>query len=175
MRIARQKPINASANGPAGTYYHITNQVAGKARRACFGEPEKEKFLAQIKVLSRFYVIQPLFCTMMGNHYHLVVFVPAKAPSSETAIQRFQDYYNGEQALSASQARKLPERLRDISRFMHDLQHPFTCWYNRTRPERRRGMLWQGRFKSTILDPKTSLIPNAEPVAATKIRSVAKG
>jgi hypothetical protein len=58
---------------------------------------------------------------------------------------------------------------------MHDLQHPFTCWYNRTRPQRRRGMLWQGRFKSTILDPKTSLIPNANPMAAAKIRPAAKG
>ena len=31
-------------------------------------------------------------------------------------------------------------------------QHLCTAWYNRTRPERRRGPLWAGRFKNTVLE-----------------------
>ncbi len=159
MRIARLKPASTTSDGPAGTYYHITNQVSGKSRRHWFGDPEKEKFLELLQALAGFYAIQPLFCTILGNQYHLVVFVPATTLPVPVAQARFRDYYRGEKALTKKQTAKLPEQLRDISRFMHDLQHPFTCWFNRTRSQRRRGMLWQGRFKSTILDSRTSLIP----------------
>ena len=162
MRTARIKPIDTNIHGPAGTYYHISNQIAGNSRRWTFGDPEKAQFLERLNELSRFYVIQPLFCSIQGNHYHLVVFVPAQAPAAAEAARRFQNHYAGERKLTKLVARRLPERLRDISRFMHDLQHPFTCWFNRTRPQRRYGELWQGRFKSIILDPRTSLIPQCQ-------------
>ncbi|MBT3289665.1 MAG: hypothetical protein HN380_20130, partial [Victivallales bacterium] len=52
---------------------------------------------------------------------------------------------------------KLAGRMRDISRFIKDLQQRFTCWFNRTRPKGRRGGLWADRFKNTILDKDTAL------------------
>jgi hypothetical protein len=36
--------------------------------------------------------------------------------------------------------------------FIRELQQPFTRWFNRTRPVRRHGSLWGGRFKNTILE-----------------------
>jgi hypothetical protein len=50
------------------------------------------------------------------------------------------------------QCKRLALKLRDISQFAKELQQPFTRWYNRTRPRRRRGHLWAERFKSTILE-----------------------
>jgi hypothetical protein len=34
---------------------------------------------------------------------------------------------------------------------MHALQQPFSTWFNRTLPNRRRGHLWAERFKNTLL------------------------
>ena len=86
MRTARIKPIDTNIHGPAGTYYHISNQIAGNSRRWTFGDPEKAQFLERLNELSRFYVIQPLFCSIQGNHYHLVVFVPAQAPAAVMSL-----------------------------------------------------------------------------------------
>ena len=51
----------------------------------------------------------------------------------------------------------LAARMRDVSCFIKDLQQRFTCWFNRTRPRRRRGGLWADRFKNAILDKDTAL------------------
>ena len=47
--------------------------------------------------------------------------------------------------------------MRDVSCFVGRLQQQFTCWYNRTRPGRRRGTLWAQRFKSVVLERDTAL------------------
>jgi len=41
--------------------------------------------------------------------------------------------------------------MRDISWYMHALEHRFTTWFNATRPTRRRGTLWAGRFTNVVL------------------------
>jgi REP element-mobilizing transposase RayT len=155
MRIARLKPADTSACGPAGTYYHLINRISGQPGDLPFGDLEKEKLLRMIHRLCQLYVIQPLSCVAMGNHYHLIVHAPLLPPSQEEAIRRFQAYYGDKRPLTEKQTRELPEKLRDISQFIKAIQQPFTCWFNRTRPaQRRRGTLWQGRFKSVILEPQ---------------------
>ena len=47
---------------------------------------------------------------------------------------------------------QLAVKLHDVSAFMQELEQPFTRWFNRTRPVRRRGHLWAERFKNTILE-----------------------
>jgi REP element-mobilizing transposase RayT len=153
MRIARLKPADTSANGPAGTYYHLINRIAGQPGDLPFGDQEKEKLLRMIHDLCQLYAIQPLSCVIMGNHYHLIVHAPLQPPTQEEAIRRFKAYYGDKRVLTEKQLRDLPEKLRDISQFIKAIQHPFTCWFNRTRlDQHRRGALWQGRFKSVILE-----------------------
>jgi len=53
--------------------------------------------------------------------------------------------------------RRIGERMRDISMFMKDFQQAFSTWFNRTRPQGRRGRLWADRFKSVILDHEHAL------------------
>jgi REP element-mobilizing transposase RayT len=171
MRIARLKPANTSAGGPAGTYYHLINRIAGQPDDLPFGNQEKEKLLRIIHGLCQLYVIQPLSCVVMGNHFHLIVYAPADPPTPEEAARRFYAYYGDKQILTEAKAEKLPERLRDISQFMHSVEHPFTCWFNRTRPiQRRRGALWQGRFKSVILEPQ-AVIPGIAYVELNPVRA----
>ena len=40
---------------------------------------------------------------------------------------------------------------------MRHLQHLYSAWYNRSRPIRRRGPLWAGRFKNTVLEDGAAL------------------
>jgi hypothetical protein len=151
MRIARLKPADAD---PHGTYYHLLNRIAGIPGEFPFADVEKEMFIRLMKKLAGLYTLDLLAWQVMGNHFHLVVFAPANPPSPEEAARRFAAYHQSKRFVdpASSQGEQLAARLRDISWFMHDLQQQFACWYNRTRPARRRGMLWGNRFKSVVLE-----------------------
>lgn len=160
MRRARIKPESANPetpDHPAGTYYHLVNRIAGQPGQLPFGDAEKEKLLRMLLRLCLFFVIEPVACAIMGNHFHLVVFVPALPPSLDEALRRFRTYYGEKRKTTAAERERLPARLRDISSFMQLLQFPFTCWFNASRKGgRRRGALWQGRFKSVVLSPEAA-------------------
>ena len=171
MRIARLKPADTSTNGLAGTYYHLINRIAGLPRDLPFGDQEKEKLRRMILDLCQLYCIQVLSCVIMGNHYHLIVHAPLQPPSPEEAIRRFKAYYGDKRILTEKQLLNLPEKLRDISHFIKAIQHPFTCWFNRTRSQQgRRGTLWQGRFKSVILEPQ-AVVPCIAYVELNPVRA----
>ena len=78
----------------------------------------------------------------------------ATPPSNEHAAARYKRFYRGKRVIDPQSAdcTKLALKLRDVSEFMKDLQQPFTRWFNRTRPVRRRGHLWADRFKNTVLE-----------------------
>lgn len=160
MRRARIKPDSANPEAPgrpAGTYYHLVNRIAGQPGQLPFGDPEKEMLLRLLLRLCLFFIVEPVSCAIMGNHFHLVVFVPALPPLLDEALRRFRAYYGEKRRTTAAERQRLPARLRDLSAFMHLLQFPFTCWFNATRPGgRRRGALWQGRFKSVVLSPEAA-------------------
>ena len=160
MRRARIKPESANPatpDRPAGTYYHLVNRIAGQPGQLPFGDAEKEKLMMMLLRLCLFFIIEPVSCAIMGNHFHLVVFVPALPPLLDEALRRFRAFYGDKRKITAAERERLPARLRDFSSFMHLLQFPFTCWFNATRQGgRRRGALWQGRFKSVVLSPEAA-------------------
>ena len=136
--------------------YHLLNRVAGTRSFLPFGDVEKEQFFRLALELSTLYCLDLISVVVMSNHYHIVCAAPADAPGKEEIRRRWQAYY-GEDRVEPNW--EDPEvvavwgaRLRDISKFIHDLQQRYTCWYNRTRPERRRGRLWADRYKSVILE-----------------------
>jgi REP element-mobilizing transposase RayT len=156
MRSARMKAKNS------GCYYHLINRAAGGADERPFGRVEKRKFMRLVEKLSRFYTIDIISLVVMSNHFHIVVFAPANRPSDKVAITRFNRYYKGRKdvvplSLDDPRLERVRDRLRDISDFMKDLQQGFTCWFNKTRPTRRRGRLWQDRFKSVIIQNARSM------------------
>ena len=155
MRTERPKP--AAADPRRGTYYHLYNRIAGVPGEFPFGDLEKEQFIRLLKKLGTLYTLDLLAWQVMGNHFHIIAFAPEQPPTPEEAARRYEAYHNGKKWLDPEtpECQFLTEKLRDISHFMHNLQHQFVTWYNR--PRKRRGSLWAGRFKSTILEGETSL------------------
>ena len=142
-------------------YYHLMNRVAGEAGFHPFGDVEKEKLFRSALELSRFYSLDLLSLVCMGNHYHIVCAAPAMAPRKREVMANWRAFH-GRKPVEPNwddpgTVAQLGARMRDISCFMKDLQQRFTCWFNRTRPKRRRGGLWADRFKGVILEGSTAL------------------
>lgn len=148
MRYPRVAPMGVD------TFMHVYNRVAGSAGEYPFGPVEKEAFVRRLSALTEFYVIEVMAYQVMGNHFHVLVHVPAELPSPEEAVKRYQVHYRGKRRMDPQShaCQALMRKLRDISAFMRDLEQPFSRWFNRTRPVRRRGHLWAERFKNTVLE-----------------------
>ena len=136
-----------------GTYYHLITRAAGCASERPFGHVEKRKLVELITDLDRFHTIEIIAYSVMSTHLHLVVMAPEKLTDHQETARRFKAYYPNKQlpVQGTEHYERLRERMRDISDFMKSLQMRFTCWFNRTRPEKRCGRLWSERFKSVIL------------------------
>lgn len=154
----RTRRLRIDASDMPGTYYHLFNHVAGCKTDLPFGDVEKEKMVSLILRLGAIYCIEILGYAAMGNHYHIVAYASHSLPSREEAERRWKMMYPElAPPTHAEDWDAWRARLRDISPFMKDLQQQFTCWFNRMRPgqaEKRRGTLWEGRFKSVILEGK---------------------
>jgi REP element-mobilizing transposase RayT len=148
MRQARIKPSEVD------TFMHLYNRIGGHVGEFPFGPAEKECFVCIMRKLLRLYTVEVVAYQVMGNHFHLLTFIPGKGLPEAEAVARFNAFYDGKKTVrvGTERAAALPGQLRDVSRFMKDLQQQFTRWFNRTRPVRRRGHLWQERFKNTILE-----------------------
>ena len=96
---------------------------------------------------------------VMSNHYHLLLQAPAEPPSEAETIERYTAFHQGRRTLrpGSRACRAWQARMRDVSWCMRHLQHLYSIWYNHSRPIRRRGPLWAGRFKNTVLEDGAAL------------------
>ena len=134
-------------------FYHVYNRVAGEPGYLPFGPAEKEYFVRLLHELNTFFAVKVVAYQIMSNHFHLVIHASEEIPKPEEVCKRYERYYQGKRKLDPSDpyCEILAARMRDISWYMHDLQQRFSSWFNRTRPGRRRGVLWADRFKHTLL------------------------
>jgi len=148
MRHPRIKPVGVD------TFMHVYNRTVGSTVEFPFGDVEKEEFIRRVKALDRYYAIDVLAVTVLGNHFHAIIHVPGEPPTNEEAARRYSEHHDGKRCIEPDSlaCTKLAMQLRDVSQFMAELQQPFTRWYNRTRLRRRRGHLWADRFKNTVLE-----------------------
>ena len=148
MRTPRVKPDYRDS------WHHCTNRAAGTKADRPFGDAEKEAFIRILQRVSAFYTVRVVAYTVMSNHFHLLLHVPAAPPTEEETCARFLRHHGGKRKLTPGTAlcRTWQARLRDLSWFMHAVERQFSCWFNRTRPVRRRGTLWAGRFHNTLLE-----------------------
>jgi putative transposase len=154
MRVARRKMRGF------GCYYHLYNRVNGYKSDLPFGNEEKEYAFNLIHDLSRYFLLEIISVCWMSNHCHIVLFAPGQAPDLETAAKRHNDYYaeRGDRLDAVSHAERLrviAQRMVDISFFMSQVQQRMALIVNRDKE--RHGPLWDGRFKSTILDGERAL------------------
>lgn len=148
MRTSRIKVDHAD------TWYHCYNRAAGTSEDRPFLDADKEQFVRILHRVNQLYSVRIVAYQIMSNHYHLLVHAPRTVMSQEDVCRRYKAFHRGRKDMEPGSplCRFWQERTRDISWFMRHLQQLFTCWYNRSRPLRRRGSLWADRFKHTILE-----------------------
>ena len=153
MRRARLKPDYRD------TWHHCYNRTAGSSEDRPFGDVEKEQFVRILKRVAGFYCVRIVAYQVMSNHFHLLLQSPEIEPSPEETVRRYEAFHKGKRKLlpDSGLCKTWQGRLRDVSWCMRHLQHLYTAWFNRTRDVRRRGPLWAGRFKNTVLDTGEAL------------------
>lgn len=153
MRHARLKPAYRD------TWHHCYNRAVGCSTDRPFDDADKEQFVSVLRRVAAFYAVRIVAYQVMSNHFHLLLQAPADPPSEEETIRRYEAFHAGKRTLRPGSKACLAwqARLRDVSWCLRHLQHLYTAWYNRSRPIRRRGPLWAGRFKNSVLDNGAAL------------------
>ena len=176
MRRARWiAPWKDSLEKPS--IYHCISRVV--ERRYAFGVEEKEKFRMFMRMYENFSGCRVLSYCLMSNHVHLLVEVPPKPEegiSDDVFLKRLSSLYNAafvadvaaqldearhEGGLEGENAERVEEikarftyRMHDLGQFMKGLLQRFTQWFNGQ--HKRKGRLWEDRFKSVIVESGTA-------------------
>jgi putative transposase len=152
-----------------GAVYHCIGRVVGG--ELLLGSAQKEMLSKLIRRHARFCGIQVITHCVMSNHFHLLIRLPeASEVSDAELLQRVGDFYekNSPYLTSILEAyrdnRELPKDLRagllsrmgDLSVFMKELKQRYTGWHNRQ--SGRFGTLWAERFKSVVVEDKSSVV-----------------
>lgn len=160
MRTARMK-VPEGMDG----LYHVVSRVVD--RRMVFGEEEKKHFLGLMRAYAGFSGLQVIAWCVMGNHFRLLVRVPApgKEPASEEEVLRrmgliykdgwmriFREQFEKSGSRESREAllRPFRRRMGDLGLFMKTLKQRFTQWFNRR--HERKGTLWEDRYRSVIVE-----------------------
>ena len=154
----------------ANPVYHCLSRIVD--RRYILGPQEKEYFLENMRSYERLCGVRVLTHCVMDNHFHLLVEVPRRPEvlpdeaqligligeslGSEVAqrlthqLERWREQ-NNEPAIRKELERWYAQ-MWDLGRFMKMVKQRFSCWYNRSRPERRVGTLWESRYRSILVE-----------------------
>lgn len=148
MRRPRLKPDYQD------TWHHCYNRLVGTHLDRPLSPADREQFVRLLHRVARLYTVRIVAYQVLSNHFHLLLQAPAELPSPEETARRFEAFHRGRRRLlpGSPACEQWRRRLRDVSWCLRHLQHLYTAWYNRTRPVRRRGPLWAGRFKNTVLE-----------------------
>jgi len=177
MRRARwtitQPPEGVVATKPV--IYHCVSRVVD--RRFAFGQGEKEKLRTFMRMYENFSGNRVLSYCFMCNHIHLLVEItprPAGGMTDEELLGRLKwiqteaqvslvakELAEARQAVAEGRAKngldcvraiheRFAWRMHDLSQFMQGFLQRYTQWHNRK--TKRKGHLWEDRFKSVIVE-----------------------
>jgi hypothetical protein len=154
--MARRARIKFSAED---SFHHVYNRVIGPLGWRPLLDPEaRQRFFRILVFLLDVYCVELVAYCLMGTHFHLILLVRKATQLSRGELERRAAVLwprPRDRPKTDEQWRRLNDRLFDLSAFMKDLQSRFTREFNRV--ENRRGPLWSGRFKSTLLSPEAAL------------------
>ncbi len=140
-------------------FYHIILKVPDNTEgnsSYAFKDKHKKRLEGLLSYLDSVYLPEVISYCIMSNHVHIILAQDKEATQhmSQTDIaKKYQKYYKLKFAPDArsKEVRQFKKRINSLSDFMRDLQRRFTLWYNNQFEKKRRGSLWNPRFKSTIL------------------------
>ncbi len=149
---------------------HVVSRTAGQ--EILFGDGDKETFHKILFKQLKFSGLRVIAWCFMGNHFHLLLEVPdreaALAALSEEEILARLSVFSGEMSTKFLQeeienrrrlgdaeglrqiAERVSKRLFDLSMFMKELKQRMTLAFNYAHG--RTGALWDGRFKSLLVE-----------------------
>ena len=118
-----------------------------------------EKLLFKLEAC---YSLDLMCYSIQGCYAHFIIIQYNAGEEDVTlsdAALRYQQYYEKKEKPDARsiEVRKFRKRLNDLSMFMRDIQRRFTFWYNKQFPQKRRGSLWNPRYRSTLLKSVAAL------------------
>ena len=166
----RQKRFISPSAEKSSAIYHCVSRVVDRDFK--FGPKEKDVFVRMMREYEAFCGVQVLAFCVMSNHFHVLLEVPPKQKGDAVAmtdkaflakikamyspmhyidveqmLERFRQSGADEAALELKA--KYTCRMHDLSLFMKGLKQRFTQWFNSHHG--RRGTLWEGRFKSVLV------------------------
>ena len=168
MRRARHLSPSAETSS---SLYHCVDRIVN--RDHVLGRVEKNMFVYLMRKYAAFHDVSVLSFCIMDNHFHLLVEVPPKKKGAPVPMEddeflakleafASRAYYNdikqmltrfraggSDQAAEELKA-KHTCRMKDLSCFMQGLKRRFSQWFNKTHC--RTGTLWEGRFKSVLVE-----------------------
>ncbi len=151
-RVPRKYVVNSK-----GGFFHVLNRISGYIGEYPLQTAQvSSEFISRLKYALGRSCIHCAEFTLMGNHFHLILFVEEFRKLSRCKLERFAKARWGQlwklrtRFWSDKGWEKFNEELFDLSGFMRDLQGPFSTWFNKTFA--RRGRLWSDRFKCLALD-----------------------
>lgn len=137
-----------------GVYYHLCARVAGpKDSFPLDNSVCRRRIVETIELFSNVYCCSVLGFAVMGNHYHLLIWMnERRSMTREELKERAGLLYNSTLLGGWMQANwdRFEERIFDVSELMRSLQSSIARWFNQTFG--RRGRFWADRFKSTVFD-----------------------
>ena len=147
--------------------YHVISRVVN--REFVLGREEKEEFVRLMRLYERFCGVRVLTFCVMSNHFHILLEVPARPEgafgSDEELLEHLGVLYSGAKLREIGRELDLLRghkadwracrerylgRMWDLSQFMKTLKQRFSQWFNRRHG--RRGVLWEDRFKSVLVE-----------------------
>ena len=156
--------------GHGGTgYYHCMSRIIDD--RCTFNRRDKEKFTTYMRNFEEFCGVKILTYSILSNHWHILVKIPERQELSDTElIRRLHIIYGrtyvsqvqtelqklreeGNDARAEALKQRYTYRMWDLSEFIKALKQSFTMYYNKK--HRRRGTLWDQRFKSILVENST--------------------
>ena len=147
-------------------YYHIMSRVVD--RRRIFDDGEKELFRKTMRAVEGFSGTQILTWTVLENHFHVLLYVPERQDVADeelirrllflcdkTIVDNLAAYLASLRASGQDEAAEMFKkqytcRMYSLSEFGKTLKQRVSFSYNRR--HRRKGTLWEERFKSVLVD-----------------------
>lgn len=178
-------PWKDSLERPA--IYHCISRVVD--RRFVLGDLEREKFRIFMRMQENFTGCRVLAYCIMSNHFHILLEVPplpegglsdgellrrlscihSEAAVAQVAGELAAARQAGNEALVREIHARHLYRMHDLSQFMKTLLQRFTRWFNSCK--KRKGHLWEERFKSVIVEDGTAARTMAAYIDLNPVRA----
>jgi REP element-mobilizing transposase RayT len=119
----------------------------------------QRRIIETIQLFSRIYCCSVLGFAVLGNHYHLLIWMETRRRMTREELKERAGILYDDILLGGwlrSNWERFEERIFDVSELMRSLQSSIARWFNHTFG--RRGRFWADRFKSTVFDdPKEAM------------------